>query len=60
MYIFEKIGMIKMATEPGFHRGTSTLQMYFNGHLDGDLEEIVHVESSSTHVLLLLQEALWI
>lgn len=48
MYIFEKIGMIKMATEPGFHRNTSTLQMYFNGHLDGDLEEIGVIQYSCT------------
>lgn len=58
LYIFGTIGMIKMSTNPDsymvYHGDTSTLQMYFNGHLVGDLEEIVHVESCSTHVLLLL------
>lgn len=38
MRVFEKMGAIKMATEPDsymvFHRDTSTLQMYFNGHLE--------------------------
>lgn len=41
--------MIKLATHPDsymvFDWDTSTLQMYFNAHLDGDLEEIVQVDS---------------
>lgn len=40
--------MIKIATHPDsymvFNWDTSTLQMYFNAHLDGDLEEIVQVD----------------
>lgn len=41
----EKFGTIKTVTDPDsykvFHGDTSTLQMYFNGHL----EEFVHVKS---------------